>query len=388
MPKVAGLALYFIYIVLLVVHWNERPEYNWDMISYIGAAISYEERDISKVHNQAYYSVVNYAPIPKRQRMKLFFNPHAKAMAERSDFFAAQLNGYHVKPLYVAGVYALHKLGLNFVFSTRLMAILPAIGLAALILIWLRRYYSIGYSCLLSVLSATAAGIQSVELFSTPDMLSAALLVLGLYFLLEQRRTTTGAMILVLSVFARIDNIILVNLIFCYLALFAPRSDRLTLAQFGVFGIAATTSYLAIGYFAQVDSWATMFHHAFGEFVIDPANKVYSITPAFYLETLAKQFSIALEYSLIKQPCFFASLGIVTVLLHRNRPANKSSAVLAGLTITVLIGMLIRYFSFPLLEERYYFAHYIIISLLFLRQVAETLFPSAESAASSNTATT
>ena len=131
-PKVAGLALYFIYIVLLVVHWNERPEYNWDMISYIGAAISYEERDISKVHNQAYYSVVNYAPISKHQRMKLFFNPHAKAMAERSDFFAAQLNAYHAKPAYVAGVYALHKLGLNVVFSTRLMAILPAIGLAIL----------------------------------------------------------------------------------------------------------------------------------------------------------------------------------------------------------------------------------------------------------------
>jgi hypothetical protein len=215
-------------------------------------------------------------------------------------------------------------------------------------------------------------------------MLSAAVMVLGLYVLLEQRRTTTGAMLLVLSVFARVDNVIFVNLIFCYLALFAPRSDRITVAQFAFFGSVATASYLAIGYFAQADGWATMFSHGMGNLVIDPADKVYSISPAFYLETLANQFSIVLRFDPIKQTCLFASLGVITVLLHHNRPAHKSSGVLAGLAITVLAGIVIRYLIFPLLEERYYFAHYVILALLFLRQLAESVFPGAGSTESPN----
>ncbi len=383
MPKIVCLGLYLGYIALLIVHWNEYPTYNRDTVSYVGAALSYEEKDITTLHHEAYQSVLDAVPANRRGSL-LSKTPHDKVMAERPDVFVAQLNGYHGKPLYVAGIYGLHKLGLNLVFSARLLAILPAIGLAVLILIWLSRYYSIGYSCLLSFLSATGAGIQSVELFSTPDMLSAALLVLGLYFLVEQRRPTTGAMILVLSVFARMDNIILVNLIFCYLALFAPRSDRISVTQFAFFGIAATASYLAIGYLAQVDSWATTFHYAFGELIIDPANKLYSITPGFYVEILARQFSLALTTNPIKQTCLFAGLGIITVLLHRYRPAHSSSVMLAGLAITVLMAMVIRYLSFPLLEERYYFAEYMMISLLFLRQVAESVSPPAGFAAGSN----
>jgi hypothetical protein len=382
MPKILCLGLYLGYLALLIMHWNEYPTYNRDTISYIGAALSYEEKDIATLHHETYQSVLD-AVTKIRHRSFIAKTPHDKVMADRPDVFAAQLNGYHAKPLYVAGVYVLHKLGLNLVFSARLLAILPAIGLAVLLLIWLSRYYSIGYSCLLSFLSATGAGIQSVVLLSTPDMLSAALLVLGLYLLLEQRRPTTGAMILVLSVFARMDNIVLVNLIFCYFALFARRGDRLSMVQLGVFGIAATASFLAIGYLAQVDSWATTFHYAFGEIVIDPANKVNSLTPGFYFETLANQFSIALTMNPIKQTSLFASLGIITVLLHRYRPAHKSSAMLAGLTITVLMAIVIRYLRFPILEERYYFAEYMIISLLFLRQVAETVSPTATSAASS-----
>ena len=180
-------------------------------------------------------------------------------------------------------------------------------------------------------------------------------------------------MILVLSVFARIDNIILVNLIFCYFALLAPRGDRLSVAQFGIFGIAATASYLAIGYFAQVDSWATMFHHSRGELIIDPADKAHSVSIAYYLKALAVEYSLVPRFFAIKQTCFFVFLGTIAVLLHRYRPTSRSSAVAAGLAITVLMAMVIRYFSFPLLEERYYFAHYIILSLLFLRQVAESI---------------
>ena len=372
MSKMVYLSLYLAYIAFLVVHWNEKPAYNWDMISYIGAALSYEEKDVTKIHHDTYQSVLNAVPEDKHPSL-LSIIPHHKILSERPDFFVSQLNGYHVKPLYVAGIYALHKLGLDLVFSTRLLAILPAIGLAILILIWLSRYYTMGYSCMFACLFATGAGIQSVELFSTPDMLSATLLVLGLYFLLEQRRPTAGAFILVLSVFARIDNIILVNLIFCYFALFAPRGDRLSLVQFGIFGFAATASYLAIGHLAQVDSWATMFHHSRGELIIDPADKAHSVTAAYYLGALANEYSIVPRFFAIKQTCLFAFLGITTVLLNRNRTASKSSALLAGLTVTVLIAMVIRYFSFPLLEERYYFAHYIIISLLFLRQIAESL---------------
>ncbi len=374
MSKMVCLALYLAYIALLVVHWNDKPAYNWDMISYIGAALSYEEKDITTLHHETYQSVLESVP-EDRHFALISIIPHHKILSERPDFFVSQLNGYHVKPLYVAGIYVLHKLGLNLVFSTRLLAIVPAIGLAVLILIWLSRYYTIGYSCVFACLFATGAGIQSVELFSTPDMLSAALLVLGLYFLLEQRRPSTGAFILVLSVFARIDNIILVNLIFCYFALFAPRGHRLTLVQFGIFGIAATASYLAIGHLAHVDSWATMFHHSRGELIIDPANKAHSVTLAYYLAALANEYSIVPRFFAIKQTCLFAFLGITTVLLNRNRPASKSSALLAGLTVTVLMAMVIRYFSFPLLEERYYFAHYIIISLLFLRQIAEDISP-------------
>jgi hypothetical protein len=374
MSKMACLVLYLAYIALLVVHWNEKPAYNWDMISYIGAALSYEEKDVTKLHRDTYKSVLESVPKDRHPSL-LSIIPHHKILSERPDFFVSQLNGYQVKPLYVAGIYALHKLGLDLVFSTRLLAILPAIGLAILILVWLSRYYTMGYSCMFACLFATGAGIQSVELFSTPDMLSAALLVLGLYFLLEKRSPTTGAMILVLSVFARIDNIILVNLIFCYFAFFAPQGDRLSLLQFGIFGFAATASYLAIGHLAHVDSWATMFHHSRGELIIDPAEKAHSVTVAYYLGALANEYSLVPRFFAIKQTCLFAFLGFTTVLLDRNRPAGKSSALLAGLTVTVLMAMVIRYFSFPLLEERYYFAHYIIISLLFLRQIAEDISP-------------
>ena len=133
MSKVIGLALYLAYIALLIVHWYEKPAYNWDMISYIGAALSYEEKDITKLHYDTYQSVLESVPKDRHPNL-ISIIPHHKILSERPDFFVSQLNGYQVKPLYVAGVYALHKLGLDLVFSTRLLAILPAIGLAILIL--------------------------------------------------------------------------------------------------------------------------------------------------------------------------------------------------------------------------------------------------------------
>src|SRR5579872_5569670 len=100
---------------------------------------------------------------------------------------------------------------------------------------------------------------------STPDCLSGLLFFVGMSFMLERRRLLPAVLFLLLSLFARIDNIIVCFLLVSLLA-FEGRWMKISRAQYLLALAAMAACYLLISYSGMKYGWSifyypSMMHH-------------------------------------------------------------------------------------------------------------------------------
>ncbi|MGB6119023.1 MAG: hypothetical protein WBF87_12455, partial [Mesorhizobium sp.] len=200
-----GLAMVFV-ILFSLGHAIVKPDYNWDMVAYVGAALEDRYDDPKALHDETWRQIDALAP-PAAQNALKFGDDYRKAQWESPENFASQLSMYRVKTGYIALLRAFEPFG-GAARGAMILGLLAtfAVGVFSLWVLWREKALAAG------LLVAPAMLISDYSHMATsvsPDLILCGLLVAGLYAFLKGREALAGLLLLA-AVFVRPDGLIFV----------------------------------------------------------------------------------------------------------------------------------------------------------------------------------
>jgi hypothetical protein len=246
---------------------------------------------------------------------------------------------YAIKPLYVKAIEATSFTRLPIQGRINLISALSLFGVGIVVLGWTGKP---GYSALLLATSAVVV----LGRMGTPDGLSALVSLAGLWAI-ERNRLLIGVLLLLVSVWIRTDNILLVIAVLGYLLW----QKRMTLLDAGVVFALSAGSVELINHFSGNYSWRVLFQYSFlgGR---SPAEIVPRFSVAQYLGV-----AVHSAETIVPQAAIWALLGLV---------AWKWSSPDRGLLIPVWTAVVAHFALYPSPESRYLVWAFIVTGVIFV----------------------
>jgi hypothetical protein len=262
------------YLAFFSVYLSERPVYDWDVLAYMAVALRIEGVPAARIHDETYDLLRSSIPHAWVDNLSGNFNPEAIAVdpspqwmgdiglrqdwAAHSDSFAAQLPFFSVKPLYPALMALGNSIGLSLIESGLIVSAISYFLIGVIFYAWfLERmppFVALGAMALL-ILNPWLVPLARVI---GPDILSIAFVLGGAYFAIKGR-PVTSAIIFVLSITARPENVLYAGIFLCYLGIV----QSLSLLWTGVFLVLALAVYKGISTIGNNYGWKTLFYYVF-----------------------------------------------------------------------------------------------------------------------------
>ena len=362
--------IFAFFILLFVSSILGNFLYTWDVVGYVGAALSWQTSDPLAVHSQTYELL--RLELPEQAFASLVGGPYATAMASNADQFYSQLDMYRIKPLYVGLLNLLDAFGLSLVDAGKVLSVVPAALLCILVYVWLKRHVSANFALSITVLLSLCSRLFDVARVILPDSLSALILVFAVYLLLERPAATKWALILlVLSILVRTNNILFVTPLLIYVSYAESRLSGWQSRD--VRGTAIALAVAVICYFVVSamfnHQWWRLFHHTFIESIADMNAFAMGFSFDQYLQVLGtrlRQIVIG-NFVMMTMLLPFLLFAVLALLASRGR--------FAALRMTVAICFLnfVCYFlMFPLVEswDRFFIPFYIFIVVLAVQSIS------------------
>ncbi len=314
-----------------------RPAYNWDMAAYIALALLDAGTPASQVHEITYASL---ATIPADAREQLTeqegYRSHVARDAER---FMDQLPLYRIKPVYPWLVSLLYRAGVQLPLATIIVSVVSYALILVVLFLWFCDLTAPAFAAALVACLAIAPLLAQLAALSTPDMLSALVIVTALYLGIARERQSLAAATLIFAILVRPENIIYAEGYFCYLALTRRWTPRLVAAV----GIVVLTLFFAVTWFSGYYGHGTSMYVTFIDYDIDVKHFVSPLGWKDYSRIYWHGFA-----SLILNPAsdfgMFAALALGTVGIAATRRCWSDRYVhlvtLAGLCATARYAIL------------------------------------------------
>jgi hypothetical protein len=246
---------------------------------------------------------------------------------------------YAIKPLYVKAIEATAFTGLPIQRRINLISALSLFGIGIIVLAWTGKP---GYSAVLLASSV----IMVVFRMGTPDGFSTLIVVAAL-LAISRSRLLIGILLLLISVWIRTDNLLLVIAVLGYLLW----QKRITLVDAGVMGAISAGSVSLINHFSGNYSWPVLFQFSFLD-GRSPAEIIPHFGITQYLEVAARSAE-----TIIPQVAIWVLLGIV---------AWKWVPSVSGLLIPVWITVVAHYLLYPSPESRYLVWAFVVTGAIFV----------------------
>lgn len=372
--------------LLMVLAWAIPPSYNWDMLAY--AAIALNEDDDTVRHQRLWRYVERDVPhesvaLLRAQNAQDFVGPRAtdtvhyrQTTAADPVAFAEQLPFYAVKPMYPLAIGGLAKvfdgaaialgseqdIGPITVSVALAKASWMALGISLFLLLRLR--LSNSWAALATVGGMALPVAHSLGGYSSPDALSGVFILMGMVLALRdpsRRWTIAAAVIVLFSVTARPDNLILLGVLLTWFLWNSRIRFRWAVAA-GMAGVIWHLSWSnAVGNYG----WAVLVQHSFFDFAEYPSRLNPVLTPSLLLDLyISKLASSVLFFQLLVLGFCVAGVRFV----RRGRNDQLLQALLVMLSY-----MAAHWLIFPDQKDRLMVGPYLFIlsSLLFV--VADAL---------------
>lgn len=323
-----------------------RPSWNWDMLPYMAAAARLDGSDPVSAHAQA-YAAAQCIPAEAYQQLIDPNNTYRATLHTDAIAFADQDPFYWVKPLYIALIWAFWKLGIPLAWATLAPSLVSFLVLGHALTMSLRSVMPLHFAWPCSALFLALPCVNELAGLSTPDALSTALIIVGLFLVHGTARPGLGAAVLVLSIAARADNLILVGLVLLTQRLCKPERPL------PAWGIAlacasAAATYGLVDSLACAQGWCLRPIHAFLPRSLHPQREPVRSAWEMYRETFQRSGPL-FRFTWIRE---FALLVAATFLLALWRGVLTGIAGPARVLVVITAAMLIRFAFFPVPDDR------------------------------------
>lgn len=345
-----------------------RPYYNWDMLPYMAIVLKLDQPQLSikNIHAKTYH--IAGLQVPDPEYGYLVQSPYREKMVKDAAAFYGQLPFYTVKPLYIGMIYLLYKAGFSLTKSTVLPSIIAYFLMGLLLLYWLRKYIKPPFSFPGSLLIMYTPFMINTARLSTPDAVSSLIFLGSFYFIIEKPSIIPLFVLLLLSVFARLDNIVTCLIMLSFLFFIRKWQKRISLLQYGIMAGALVLCYFVV-------TWFTV--RPFGENITyypdfaNTLNLAYQPHGGFsFKDYVALAYSYVITVVVYQHFTFFAFLAFLVII-----PAfiNGYKIRFEQWFILLLIFIILtRFILFPNLEDRFYISFYLCILILLVKQYTET----------------
>lgn len=349
---------YFFCIVLAAIYCFKRPLYNWDMLPYTDLTLRMDHYNEQEAYNLTYKLARENIPLKNYHQLTDSSNDYRRTMSKIPDAFNEQLPFYVVKPLYIGLTYLFYKSGVSLPRATLVPSIISYLLIGLLLFHWLGIYLRLPVSFAIALLIMISSPLIEVAKLSTPDCLSSFLLLGSFYFVLEKPSLLFALVFMILSVFARLDNIITCFLILSVISLSAKWYRKISFKNLSLIIILFGLCYFLIGLIAYQYHWSIFFYNDF----VDHLHPIYGSKQHFSLRSYSR---LMYEHAMSAINHSFLAIFMAFLFLNFNERVSfkeLSFDKLFGLLIPVIL--IIRFILYPDISDRFYIAFYLIIIVL------------------------
>jgi hypothetical protein len=356
------LALYACTISFVALYSYRHPGYNWDMLAYMGLIVQKQHVSADSIHAITYAHAK--AELPPVAYETLTSGEERQRRLNDAALFYRQLRFHAIKPLYIESIHFFYATGFSLPASTVMPSVVAYVLFGCLLLFWLLRWLPYTWAVASGLLIMTTGMLVNSAQRSTPDMLSAFLLLTIFYIVLEKPRLLWCLLLILLAMFVRLDNIIPGFFMLTYFYFRYRRERQLPLYYYlsSVFVIGAgyfTISYLGSRPFNSSFFFFDWFIRQYN--VADGSGKAFSLS-AYFAQMYAQLIGGILYNSV--------SIFLLVLLMLLYSPAFHIRRLSADQYFALLLGGIImaRFILFPDLTDRFNIAYYTCFLVLLLKR--------------------
>jgi len=339
----------------------KRPLYNWDLLPYSVLILQTDHHNPADAFSIAYRSAKENIPFRDYRSLTDSSNAYRYKLANDYAFFSKQLPFYAVKPLYTSFAYLCYKLGFSLIEATILPSVISYVLIGVLLFYWLSLYLRLPISFIVSFLIMISSPLIQVAKLSTPDSLSALLLVSSFYFILEKPSLSVAILFMLLAIFARLDNVIACVLMVSLIYFSKKWNGQIRRTTFLLITAFFVLCYTLITFKAKKYGWSIFFYNDFADHLhpLYGSEAHFSITDYSRLMYEHVMSAINHSYFVIFMALLFINFNSELSLMKL--PFEKLFALM------IAVILFIRVILYPDISDRFYVAWYLVILILLVR---------------------
>lgn len=356
-------AIYFFSIMLAGFYCFKRPFYNWDVLPYTALILKMDHHHQKEAHDLAYELVEKNIPAKNYRQLTDSSHIYRNRMLVDAEAFNKQLPFYAIKPLYIASSYLFYKAGMDLPQATLFPSFISYLLIGLLLFHWLKFYLRPIETFIVALLIMISSPLIEVAKTSSPDCLSALFLFGAFYFIIEKPSLRAAFIIMTLSVFARLDNILTCFIILGTITFSGKWYKKIPVKKFLLMASFLAFCYLLIGQVAKPYGWSIFFYEDFAA-RLHPA---YGSGDHFSFRSYGR-----LLYEHILNGMQYSHLALFMALLFLS---FNGTVPLKKLSYDQLFALLIpfililRFILYPDISDRFYTSFYLVIIILLTKRV-------------------
>lgn len=350
--------LYFIIIALAAIYCFKRPLYNWDLLPYSYLVLKMDHHNSEEAFHLTYKLAKENIPVKEYNSLIDSSNIYRYALSHDPETFKAQLPFYVVKPFYTGLVYFFYKSGIPLIQATLMPSIISYLLIGILLLHWFGFYLRSPISFIIALLVMISSPLIEVAKLSTPDCLSALLLIFSFYFILKKPVLWIALLFMLLSVFARLDNINtclgLVGVIYAtkkWEKIISGRNFLLITMMF-------VCSYFLVGLFAYQYGWSIFFYNDFADHLHPAYGSKEHFSILSYLRLMYEHVLSGINHS-------YLAIFLIFLFVNFNEKVTlKYLSFEKVFLLSILSILFARLILYPDISDRFYIPFYLIVVIL------------------------
>ena len=342
----------------------KKPVQTWDILGYAAVVEAQKSDDKTAIHSAVYRGFKAYASDEKFNDL-VNSSGYRKTMYNDVEAFNQQIPFYKMRVLFIALIALVTGFGINVFFASHIVvAVAATLGLMAFYYAY-RRLIHPAFWLITPMFFIVLEGLGIARMVTADPLAFLWVGLISYAFIHKKWFFLFG--LLVSSVSVRTDLLLLVAIILSYLIVFKP---NLRLASI-VTLIASIGVYWWVNNYAENYGWHTVFHYAIVSDMSATHPLEYGsrlITPAQYVSEIVSNLSgfideppllLFLTLVFFQFILVFILAGSKTKTFISNASKNKTVV----LTVISVLYVAAHYLLFPLLENRFFVAEYMIALL-------------------------